>query len=270
MSEGGAPNVDHVAARQFWVGHVPDAVVAAELCRRREGEGFHGVNFGDSQNRYGAPYVAMALGISATSTLELGTLVTNPITRHPAVTAAAAGSLQAASRGRVSIGIGTGDSALAHLGAAPAPLAVLARYVSMLRAYGAGSEVALRCARARGARGARRATRAAWPARGRIRRAASPDSRSRTRPSSANGPGRCATDRRRRARAPALHCTGCCPNQRCTSRRASAACRSLVGRWPFLRRNRLGGTRGTPHTRLPRLRVGCTRRTPRSSHRRSR
>ncbi|MGE0308649.1 MAG: LLM class flavin-dependent oxidoreductase [Acidimicrobiia bacterium] len=141
MSEGAAANVANVPARQLWVGHVPDAVVAAELCRRREGEGFHGVNFGDSQNRYGDPYVAMALGISSTSTLELGTLVTNPITRHPAVTAAAAGSLQAASRGRVSIGIGTGDSALAHLGAAPAPLAVLARYVSMLRAYGAGSEV---------------------------------------------------------------------------------------------------------------------------------
>ncbi len=129
--------------RQLWVGHVPDAAFGAELCRRREAEGFHGVNFGDSQNRYGDPYVAIALGIATTTTLKLGTLVTNPITRHPAVAAAAAGSLQAASRGRISIGIGAGDSSLAHLGVAPAPLAVFTRYVRMLRAYLAGEEVSL-------------------------------------------------------------------------------------------------------------------------------
>src|SRR5262249_43364007 len=71
-----------------------------------------------------------------------GTAVTNPVTRHPAVTAAAAVTLQAASAGRFVLGIGRGDSALAHLGRAPASVATFERYLTVLQAYLRGDDVA--------------------------------------------------------------------------------------------------------------------------------
>jgi 5,10-methylenetetrahydromethanopterin reductase len=76
-----------------------------------------------------------------TTTLKLGTTVTNPATRHPAVTAAAAASAAVVAGDRIVVGVGRGDSALAHLGRAPASVAVLARYVRALRTYLAGETV---------------------------------------------------------------------------------------------------------------------------------
>ena len=59
------------------------------------------------------------LGGRGTDRLKLSTGVTNPVTRHPVVTAAAAATLQAISGGRYVLGIGRGDSALAYLGYSP-------------------------------------------------------------------------------------------------------------------------------------------------------
>jgi 5,10-methylenetetrahydromethanopterin reductase len=68
--------------------------------------------------------------------------VTNPLTRHPAVTAAAAATLQSITGGRAVLGIGRGDSALAYLGHAPAPMAVFRRTLSDLQTLLSGGEVA--------------------------------------------------------------------------------------------------------------------------------
>jgi 5,10-methylenetetrahydromethanopterin reductase len=95
----------------------------------------------DSQNLAGDPYVALALAARATSTLRLATGVTNPVTRHPAVTAAAIATVQGESGGRAVLGIGRGDSALAHLGQAPAPVEVFERYLIALQAYLGGLAV---------------------------------------------------------------------------------------------------------------------------------
>jgi 5,10-methylenetetrahydromethanopterin reductase len=70
----------------------------------------------------------------ATQRIRLGTWVTNPLTRHPVVTASAAASLDDLAPGRVSIGIGTGDTGVLHLGLPAASLAQLRRYVLALRA----------------------------------------------------------------------------------------------------------------------------------------
>ena len=109
---------------------------------RAEAAGFDGIAVVDSQNLAGDCYVGLALAARATGQLRLGTAVTNPVTRHPATTAAAAVTLQVASSGRFVLGIGRGDSALAHLGRAPAPVATFERYLAVLQAYLRGEEVA--------------------------------------------------------------------------------------------------------------------------------
>jgi 5,10-methylenetetrahydromethanopterin reductase len=95
----------------------------------------------DSQNLAGDPYVGLALAAGASERLRLGTGVTNPATRHPVATAAAAASLQVASGGRMVLGIGRGDSALAHLGSAPVPAGMLERYLRIVRAFLRNEEV---------------------------------------------------------------------------------------------------------------------------------
>jgi 5,10-methylenetetrahydromethanopterin reductase len=73
--------------------------------------------------------------------LRIGTGVTNPFTRHPAVTASAIASVHVESGGRAVLGIGRGDSALAHLGLAPASVEVFESYLQRVQAYLRGDEV---------------------------------------------------------------------------------------------------------------------------------
>ena len=96
----------------------------------------------DSQNLSGDPYVALTIAAGVTERLKLGTGVTNTSTRHPAATAAGIASVHVASGGRAALGIGRGDSALAHLGFAPAPVADLESYIRVVRAYLRGESVA--------------------------------------------------------------------------------------------------------------------------------
>lgn len=108
---------------------------------RAEEIGYDGIVYVDSQNRYGDSYVAMALAAKATTALKLGTGVTNSYTRHPAVTASAIATVQAESGGRAYLGIGRGDSALAHLGRAPHSVAGFEDYLMRLQAYLRGEDV---------------------------------------------------------------------------------------------------------------------------------
>lgn len=119
---------------------VPNHTVAQ--AERAEAAGWDGLALVDSQNLAGDCYVELALAAKATDRLLLGTGVTNPYTRHPAATASAIATVQAESGGRAVLGIGRGDSALAHLGLAPAPVEHFERYVSRLQGYLSGQEVA--------------------------------------------------------------------------------------------------------------------------------
>lgn len=114
---------------------------SAREARTVEALGYTGYTFNDSQCLGADPYVSMMSAAAATSRLGLATSVTNPITRHPTVTAAAIASLQAETKGRVVLGIGRGDSSLAHLGLAPASVDTLERYVSTVRDLLAGEDV---------------------------------------------------------------------------------------------------------------------------------
>jgi 5,10-methylenetetrahydromethanopterin reductase len=112
------------------------------VARQAEEAGWDGLLVVDSQNLSGDPYVALALAATVTSRLGLGTGVTNSVTRHAAVTACSITSVNRVSNGRAVLGIGRGDSALAHLGRAPGRLAHFERYLRQLQAYLAGSSVA--------------------------------------------------------------------------------------------------------------------------------
>jgi 5,10-methylenetetrahydromethanopterin reductase len=68
------------------------------------------------------------------------TTVTNPVTRHPSVTAAAMLALAELAPRRVAIGIGPGDSALWSVGLKPATIAELRDYVVAVKALSRDEE----------------------------------------------------------------------------------------------------------------------------------
>lgn len=114
---------------------------SADQARRAEERGWDGLSFVDSQNLSGDVYVAMTTAATATERLIVSTGVTNPVTRHPAVTAGAIASVQVVSAGRAVLAIGRGDSALAHLGRGPARVGDFERYLVALQAYLRGEEI---------------------------------------------------------------------------------------------------------------------------------
>lgn len=123
------------AAVEYWTTGIAHVDLAPRAAARAEAAGFDGLVVVDSQNLSGDPFVALALAARETSALQLGTGVTNPATRHPAATAAGIASVHVVSGGRAHLGIGRGDSALAHLGLAPAPPELLEAFVRVARAY---------------------------------------------------------------------------------------------------------------------------------------
>ena len=127
---------------QLWSTTVASARGAQRMAQEVEAAGWDGLLVVDSQNLSGDPYVALALAAVATSRIGLGTGVTNSVTRHAAATATAITSVNRISNGRAVLGIGRGDSALAHLGRAPARLAQFERYLVQLQAYLRGDPVA--------------------------------------------------------------------------------------------------------------------------------
>ena len=115
----------------------------AELARQVEDRGFAGLLVADSQNLNADVWVELALAGAATDRIALGPGVTNPVTRHPAVTASAALTLQVETAGRAVLGIGRGDSALTQIGLRPVPAAELEQALVALQGYLRGEEVSL-------------------------------------------------------------------------------------------------------------------------------
>ena len=126
---------------EFWRAGGSMSATSMEAARKVEAEGWDGQMFMDSQSLGADPYLMMGAWAVATERLKLSTGVTNPLTRHPVVTAAAAASLQSLSQGRAVLGIGRGDSALAYLGHAPASLSVFRRTLQDLQTLLSGGEV---------------------------------------------------------------------------------------------------------------------------------
>lgn len=107
---------------------VADAVAAAERA------GFAVAWLPDSQLLWRDVWITAALAAERTSDIVLGTNVTNPLTRHPTVTASAAATLhEVAGPGRVIVGLGSGDSSVRVMGRRTARLAELREAVDVMR-----------------------------------------------------------------------------------------------------------------------------------------
>jgi 5,10-methylenetetrahydromethanopterin reductase len=126
---------------EVWLHGFPVPSRTASLAAQAEDWGYDGLLLADSQMLVADPYVELALAAQATSTLRLGPGVTNPLTRHPAVTAAALATLHVESGGRAAAVLGRGDSAVLQLGLAPASTAALRRAVLDVRRYLSGEGV---------------------------------------------------------------------------------------------------------------------------------
>ncbi|MEV0544490.1 LLM class flavin-dependent oxidoreductase [Nocardia salmonicida] len=112
--------------------HPSDLLVRAA---RLEADGWDGATVVDSQCLMGDAFSMLSLAASATSRLKFGTGTSNPLTRHPSVLANAAATVHALSDGRMSLGLGRGDSALAYIGAPPVPVRYFARALAMIQNY---------------------------------------------------------------------------------------------------------------------------------------
>jgi len=105
-----------------------------------EAAGLGGIWVGDSPVLWRELYVLLGAAAERTERIRLGPAVTNPVSRHVAVTASALMTLHELSGGRAALGLGLGASAVRTVGARPARLAELERTVAEVRALWNGGE----------------------------------------------------------------------------------------------------------------------------------
>src|SRR6476646_8034852 len=111
------------------------------LTRQAEAAGFTAGWLFDSHVLWRDPYPLLTLMAQATTSLRLGTCVTNPATREPSVTASLLATLDELSDGRMDLGIGRGDSARRVLGKPPTTMATLEEAITVIRTLVAGKAV---------------------------------------------------------------------------------------------------------------------------------
>ncbi|MQF82996.1 LLM class flavin-dependent oxidoreductase [SAR202 cluster bacterium AD-802-E10_MRT_200m] len=94
-----------------------------------ENLGYTRANIADSSAIYRELWVSVTVAAMNTNTVITGPWVTNPVTRHPVITASSAATVDELAPGRVSIGIATGDSAIYNLGRKAATINDLREYI---------------------------------------------------------------------------------------------------------------------------------------------
>lgn len=114
---------------------------AREFAGFLEGSEFASIWVADSHQLYTDTYVTLAVCAMETDTLGLRTGVTNPISRHPSVTANAIATINKLSDDRAGIGIGAGDSGVYSIGKQPASVSELHESVEQLQSLLAGEMV---------------------------------------------------------------------------------------------------------------------------------
>jgi 5,10-methylenetetrahydromethanopterin reductase len=106
-----------------------------------ESKGFTHAWFGDSQMVWADVYQCMALAATKTTTIKIGTNVTNPSSRIAPITASNFATLNVLAPGRVILGIGTGNTSRRTLGMPAAKLAELRTHVEVCRGLLGGATV---------------------------------------------------------------------------------------------------------------------------------
>jgi len=120
---------------------VDDPAAFAAMTGEVEELGFDILWLTDSSLHARNCYAYLTLAAGQSSRLLLGTAVTNPLTRHPGITAAAIATVDEISGGRAVLGIGAGDRPLQALGLRPSSLGLLENSVSAIRALWGGRDV---------------------------------------------------------------------------------------------------------------------------------
>jgi probable F420-dependent oxidoreductase len=119
----------------------PPAWRVVELARQAETLGFkYGWTF-DSHILWQEPYVIYSQMLSATKTMIVGPMVTNPGTRNWTVTGSLFATLNDMFGNRTVCGIGRGDSAMRVLGHTPSKLSTLSEAMKVIKGLAEGEEV---------------------------------------------------------------------------------------------------------------------------------
>lgn len=112
-----------------------------DFAARVERLGYQNIWFPD-ERFYRDVYVSMTACAEKTNSIRLGTAVTDPYFRHPAVTASALASLAELSRGRCALGIGAGYSGFTELNLERrSPANALREAIGLIRGLLGGEEV---------------------------------------------------------------------------------------------------------------------------------
>jgi 5,10-methylenetetrahydromethanopterin reductase len=120
---------------QFGINYMPTASPPEVIrwARLVEDLGYEILGISDSQSICRDVYVTLALCAVNTERIRFGPRVITPVTRHPAVAACAAATLEDLAPGRTLVAVGSGDSAAFNIGLRPASLAELREYVETIR-----------------------------------------------------------------------------------------------------------------------------------------
>jgi probable F420-dependent oxidoreductase len=123
----------------------PDITIEriVSLAQQAEMDGFSYGWIFDSHVIWKEPFPLLTLMAASTQTMRLGTCVTNPAVRDVTVSASLFATLNLASRGRMQLGIGRGDSSRRVLGKKPTTLENLEGFVRVFRDLNAGKTVEL-------------------------------------------------------------------------------------------------------------------------------
>ena len=87
------------------------------------------------------PYVMLAFAARGTERIGLGSLIENPVMRHPAVLASSAATVDEIAQGRTILSLGAGDTAVRLMGERPAKVVELEKATVLIRQLLAGEEV---------------------------------------------------------------------------------------------------------------------------------
>ena len=111
--------------------------------QRAEELGFSFIGLPDMPYNYMEIYPYLAACAAHTKRVQLAPYVTNPLTRHPSVTASAMATLNVISEGRALLAIGRGDSAVKQLGWHPAKWKDYRKSIVDMRQWMRGEAVAV-------------------------------------------------------------------------------------------------------------------------------
>ena len=93
------------------------------------------------------PYVMLAEALRQTSTIGLGTLIENPVMRNPAVIASSIATIDDLDPGRITLGLGAGDTAVRLMGQKPATVKQLQEATIAIQSLLDGDELEVTSAR---------------------------------------------------------------------------------------------------------------------------